>query len=236
MPVVVEIARDLGCLTVAVVTRPFDIEGKKRKAQAEEGVRALRGTVDTLITNSNQRLLRVVDRGTSLRDAFKVADDVLGRAVEGKANLLAMPGLNKLDFADIRTVMSGAGLAVMGVGAAQGTGRGVEATQMAVSSPLLEAVSIDGARGVLLNVTGGHDVTLDVVHDAASIIHEAAHDESHVIFGAVTDDGLRDGLRVTVIATGFYHQSADARAMGPPARGGQDLPGLEGMRKRRRGS
>ena len=235
-PVVAEIARDLGCLTVAVVTRPFDFEGKKRKVQAEEGVRALRGTVDTLITISNQRLLRVVDRGTSLRDAFKVADDVLGRAVEGIANLLVMPGLINLDFADIRTVMSGAGLAVMGVGVGQGSGRGVEATQMAVSSPLLEDVSIDGARGVLLNVTGGHDMTLDDVHDAASIIHEAAHEEAHVIFGAVTDDRLQEELRVTVIATGFYHQSPDARAMGPSARGGQDLPGLEGMRRRRRES
>ena len=235
-PVVAEIAKDLGCLTVAVITRPFDFEGKKRKVQAEEGVRALHGTVDTLITISNQRLLRVVDRGTSLRDAFKVADDVLGRAVEGIANLLVMPGLINLDFADIQTVMRGAGLAVMGVGVAQGIRRGVEATQMAVSSPLLEDVSIDGARGVLLNVTGGHDMTLDDVRDAASIIHEAAHEEAHVIFGAVTDDRLQEELRVTVIATGFYQQGADARAMRQPARAGRDLPGPEGMQKRRRGS
>ena len=220
-PVVAEIARDLGCLTVAVVTRPFDFEGKKRKVQAEEGVRALRGTVDTLITISNQRLLRVVDRGTSLRNAFKVADDVLGRAVEGIANLLVMPGLINLDFADIRTVMSGAGLAVMGVGVGQGSGRGVEATQMAVSSPLLEDVSIDGARGVLLNVTGGHDMTLDDVHDAASIIHEAAHEEAHVIFGAVTDDRLQEELRVTLIATGFHHHDSGGRTRAPAERPGR---------------
>ena len=235
-PVVAEIARDLGCLTVAVVTRPFDFEGKKRKVQAEEGVRALHGAVDTLITISNQRLLRVVDRGTSLRDAFKVADDVLGRAVEGIANLLVMPGLINLDFADIRTVMSGAGLAVMGVGVAEGNRRGAEATQMAVSSPLLEDASIDGARGVLLNVTGGSDMTLDDVHESASIIHEAAHEEAHVIFGAVTDDRIQEELRVTVIATGFHHQGPDARAMRQPARGGRDLPELEEMPKRRRGS
>ena len=235
-PVVAEIARDLGCLTVAVITRPFDFEGKKRKVQAEEGVRALHGTVDTLITISNQRLLRVVDRGTSLRDAFKVADDVLGRAVEGIANLLVMPGLINLDFADIQTVMRGAGLAVMGVGVAQGNRRGAEATQMAVSSPLLEDASIDGARGVLLNVTGGNDMTLDDVHESASIIHEAAHEEAHVIFGAVTDDRIQEELRVTVIATGFHHQGPDARAMRQPAPGGRDSPGPEGMPKRRRWS
>ncbi len=202
-PVVAEIARELGCLTVAVITRPFDFEGKSRQAQAEEGVRALHGTVDTLITISNQRLLQVVDSDVSLRDAFKVADDVLTQAVEGIANLIVAPGLINLDFADLKTIMSGAGLAVMGTGVAHGDKRAVEATQMTVSSPLLEDFSIDGARGILLNVTGGHDMTLDEINNAASIIHEAAHEEAHVIFGAVTDDGLEEELRVTVIATGF---------------------------------
>ena len=232
-PVVAEIARELGCLTVAVITRPFDFEGKSRQAQAEEGVRALHGIVDTLITISNQRLLQVVDSAVSLRDAFKVADDVLAQAVEGIANLIVAPGLINLDFADLKTIMSGAGLAVMGTGVAHGGKRAVEATQMAVSSPLLEDFSIDGARGILLNVTGGHDMTLDEINNAASIIHETAHEEAHVIFGAVTDDGLEEELRVTVIATGFYHRGVDARAMRPTGRGGQDVQDPGGTQERR---
>jgi len=214
-PVIAAIAKNLGCLTVAVVTKPFDFEGKRRQTQAEEGVRALRRTADTLITIPNQQLLEVVSSGTTMRDAFKVADDVLRQAVEGIANLIVAPGLINLDFADIRTVMRGTGLAVMGTGVARGDKRAVEAAYMAVSSPLLEDSSIEGARGILLNVTGGRDIALHEVEDAASIIREAAHEDAQIIFGAVTDERLAEEIRVTVIATGFHHR--DTRATRPVA-------------------
>ena len=222
-PVIASIARELGCLTVAVVTKPFEFEGKWRSTLAEEGLRALHRAVDTLITIPNQRLLHVVGRGTSLRDAFKVADNVLRQAVEGIANLIVVPGLINLDFADVQAIMKGMGLAVMGTGAGQGDQRAVEAAQMATSSPLLEDSSIDGARGILLNVTGGPGIGLHEVHDAASIIHEAAHEEAQVIFGAVTDEKLGDELRITLIATGFHHPDSGARTKASAGRGGQDV-------------
>ena len=234
-PVIAEIARELGCLTVAVVTKPFDFEGKRRRTQAEEGVRALRSTTDTLITIPNQRLLQVVDTGTTLRDAFKVADNVLRQAVEGIANLIVAPGIINLDFADVQTVMRNMGIAVMGTGVGHGDRRAVEAAQMAVSSPLLEDSSIDGARGILLNVTGGRDIALHEVDDAASIIREAAHEDAQIIFGAVADERLQDEIRVTVIATGFHLR--DAQATRPAAPDSQDAqrpgrPGDSGHRPR----
>ena len=232
-PIIAKIAKEQGCLTVAVITKPFDFEGKTRKTQAEEGVRALRNTADTLITIPNQRLLQVVGRGTSLRDAFKVADNVLRQAVEGIANLIVAPGLINLDFADVQTIMSGMGLAVMGTGVGHGDKRAIEAAHLAVSSPLLEDSSIDGARGILLNVTGGYDIALHEVHDAASIIREAVHEDAHIIFGAVTDEKLEDELRVTVIATGFHHRDADTRALRQGGRGGQDAHGNEPSQERR---
>ena len=232
-PVIAKVAKELGCLTVAVITKPFDFEGKIRKTQAEEGVRALRNTADTLITIPNQRLLQVVGRGTSLRDAFKVADNVLRQAVEGIANLIVAPGLINLDFADVQTIMSGMGLAVMGTGVGHGDKRAIEAAHLAVSSPLLEDASIDGARGILLNVTGGDDIALHEVHDAASIIREAVHEDAHIIFGAVTDEKLEDELRVTVIATGFHHRDADARTLRQSGRGGPDLHNGDGAPERR---
>ena len=232
-PVIAKVAKELGCLTVAVITKPFDFEGKIRKTQAEEGVRALRNTADTLITIPNQRLLQVVGRGTSLRDAFKVADNVLRQAVEGIANLIVAPGLINLDFADVQTIMSGMGLAVMGTGVGHGDKRAIEAAHLAVSSPLLEDASIDGARGILLNVTGGDDIALHEVHDAASIIREAVHEDAHIIFGAVTDEKLEDELRVTVIATGFHHRDADARTLRQSGRGSPDLHNGDGVQERR---
>ena len=234
-PIIAKVAKELGCLTVAVITKPFDFEGKQRKTQAEEGVRALRNTADTLITIPNQRLLQVVGRGTSLRDAFKVADNVLRQAVEGIADLIVAPGLINLDFADVQTIMSGMGLAVMGTGVGHGDKRAIEAAHLAVSSPLLEDSSIDGARGILLNVTGGYDIALHEVHDAASIIREAVHEDAHIIFGAVTDEKLEDELRVTVIATGFHQRDADARALRSAGRGTPpDAHGLDGAQERRR--
>ena len=220
-PVIASIAKGLGCLTVAVVTKPFEFEGRKRSMLAEDGLRALQSAVDTLITIPNQRLLHVVGRGTSLRDAFKVADNVLRQAVEGIANLIVVPGLVNLDFADVQTIMKGTGQAVMGTGVGHGDKRAIEAAEMAASSPLLEDSSIDGARGILLNVTGGPDIGLHDVHDAASIIHEAAHEEAQVIFGAVTDEKLGDELRVTLIATGFHHHDSSGRARTPAGRPGR---------------
>jgi cell division protein FtsZ len=211
-PVIANIAKELGCLTVAVVTKPFDFEGKKRKLQAEEGLRLLRANVDTLITIPNQRLLQVVDRGTPLRDAFRVADNVLRQAVQGISDLIVTPGLINLDFADVQTIMTGMGHAVMGTGVGHGDNRAIEAAHQAISSPLLEESSVDGARGVLLNVTGGSDMALHEVHDAAAIIRESAHEDAHIIFGAVIDEKLENELRVTVIATGFHRPEVETRA------------------------
>jgi len=202
-PVVASLAKDLGILTVAVVTKPFAFEGRKRMLQAEAGLEALRGVVDTLIAIPNQRLLSVVDRGTSLLDAFRVADSVLQQAVQGISDLILVPGLINLDFADVRAIMSGMGMAMMGTGVGQGEHRALDAAQKAIASPLLDNTSIDGARGILLNFTGGPDLSLHEVEEAARIVQEAAHEDANIIFGAVMDPALQDQVRITVIATGF---------------------------------
>jgi cell division protein FtsZ len=202
-PIIASLAAELGALTVAVVTKPFGFEGKRRRVQAEHGIRALRDTVDTLITIPNERLLNFVERGTSLNDAFKIADDILRQAVQGISDLITVPGEINLDFADVKTIMHGMGMALMGTGVSTGEHRAVEAAQRAISSPLLEEASIEGAKGVLINVTGGHDMTLFEVHEAASIIQEAADEEANIIFGTVIDPKMKDEIKVTVIATGF---------------------------------
>src|SRR5499426_3468205 len=211
-PIIAGIAKEVGCLTVAVVTKPFDFEGKKRKMQAEEGLRLLRGNVDTLITIPNQRLLQVVDRGTSLRDAFRVADNILRQAVQGISDLITIPGLINLDFADVQTVMHGMGMALMGTGAATGESRAIEAAHQAISSPLLEETSIDRASGILINIIGGPDIALHEVHDAAAIIRENAHEDAQIIFGAVLDESMKGAVKITVIATGFDRRPEAASA------------------------
>jgi len=202
-PVVAALAKELGALTVAVVTKPFAFEGNRRSRQADAGIQELRGIVDTLIQIPNQRLLAVVEKGTSLQEAFRVADSVLQQAVQGISDLILVPGLINLDFADVRTIMSGMGLALMGVGVGRGEHRAIDAAQKAIASPLLEETSIEGARGLLINITGGGDLTLHEVNEAASTVAEAAHEDANIIVGAVVDDALAEEIRVTVIATGF---------------------------------
>jgi cell division protein FtsZ len=202
-PVVARIAKDLGILTVAVVTKPFHFEGRRRMAQAEAGIDALRDVVDTLIIIPNQRLLAVVERNTPLGEAFRVADTVLQQAVQGISDLILVPGLINLDFADVRTIMSGMGMAMMGTGVGKGEHRALDAAQKAVASPLLDDTSIQGARGILINFTGGNDLSIHEVEEAARIVQEAAHEEANIIFGAVIDPSLMDEVRMTVIATGF---------------------------------
>ena len=202
-PIIASLAAELGALTVAVVTKPFAFEGKRRRVQAEQGIRALRDSVDTLITIPNERLLNFVDRATSLPEAFKIADDILRQAVQGISDLITVPGEINLDFADVKTIMHGMGMALMGTGVSTGEHRAVEAAQRAISSPLLEEASIEGAKGVLINITGGSDLTLFEVHEAASIIQEAADEEANIIFGTVIDPRMKDEVKVTVIATGF---------------------------------
>ena len=204
-PVVARLARQQGALTVAVVTKPFFFEGRRRLRQAEEGLAELRAEVDTLIIIPNERLLSVVDKGTSLTDAFGVADEVLLKATKGISDLVTVPGLVNLDFADVKSVMSNRGNALMGTGRATGTNRALEAAQAAVSSPLLEDVSISGAEGVLVNITGGRDLTLHEVNEASSVVVHAAGEEANVIFGAVIDPNMDGELMITVIATGFGH-------------------------------
>jgi cell division protein FtsZ len=202
-PILGELAgQELGALTVGVVTRPFSFEGRKRAQQAERGIEDLRDTVDTLIVIENDRLLQVVEKRTSIVDAFRLADDVLRQGVQGITDLITIPGLVNLDFADVRTIMRGAGSALMGIGAATGENRATEAAQAAVSSPLLEA-SIEGATGILLNVTGGSEIGLFEVNEAAEVVTGAADQNANIIFGAVIDESLDDEVRVTVIATGF---------------------------------
>src|SRR5436190_7633085 len=202
-PIIASLAAELGALTVAVVTKPFAFEGKRRRVQAEHGIRALRETVDTLITIPNERLLNFVERATSLGEAFKIADDILRQAVQGISDLITVPGEINLDFADVKTIMHGMGMALMGTGVSSGEHRAVEAAQRAISSPLPEEASIEGATGVLINITGGSDMTLFEVHEAASIIQEAADEEANIIFGTVIDPRMKDEVKVTVIATGF---------------------------------
>ncbi len=222
-PVVAAIARDLGILTVAVVTKPFTFEGHRRAQQAEAGMAELRGVVDTLITIPNQRLLAVVDRGTPLLEAFKVADSVLLQAVQGISDLILVPGLINLDFADVRTIMSGMGMALMGAGTGKGEHRALDAAQKAIASPLLDETSIEGARGILINFTGGGDLSIHEVEEAARIVQEAAHEEANIIFGAVIDESLHDEVRITVIATGFTERkessaSVSGKVVDMPAR------------------
>lgn len=202
-PILAAIAKEAGALTVAVVTKPFLFEGRKRQKQAEEGLKELRKYVDTLITIPNQRLLNVAGRDMSLLETFRKADEVLLQAVKGISDLITVQGLINLDFADVRTVMSEMGLALMGTGAASGENRAIEAAQRAISSPLLEDITISGARGILINITGGPDLTLFEVNEASTLVQEEAHEEANIIFGAVIDENLREEMRVTVIATGF---------------------------------
>jgi cell division protein FtsZ len=207
--VVAQIAREIGALTVAVVTKPFGFEGKRRRKHAEVGIARLRECVDTLITIPNQRLLQVASPGLSMIDAFKMADDVLVNAVKGISDIINIPGTVNVDFADVKTVMSCMGHALMGIGAAMGEGRAVEAAKKAICSPLLEDVDIEGATGILINITAGSDITLMEVNEACSVVQEAAHEDANIIFGAVIDETLGDEIRVTVIATGFPVENAE---------------------------
>ncbi len=202
-PIIARVAREVGALTVGVVTKPFVFEGKKRILQAEEGIRELKENVDTLIVIPNQRLLSIAAKTTTMLEAFQKADDVLLQAVRGISDLIVTPGLINLDFADVRTVMAEMGLALMGAASASGENRAVEAAQRAMSSPLLEDISIQGARGVLINITGGPDLCLYEVNEAAMMIQEEADDDANIIFGAVIDEKMKDEIRITVIATGF---------------------------------
>jgi len=217
-PVVAKVAKELGALTVAVVTKPFVFEGKKRMRQAEDGLRALKDSVDTLIAIPNQRLLAIAEKHSSLLETFKQADDILLQAVRGISDLITVHGLINLDFADVRTIMSEMGMAMMGSGSATGPNRAIEAAQKAIASPLLEDVSIRGARGVLINITGGHDLSLHEVDAAASLVQEEADDDANIIFGAVIDETLKDEIRLTVIATGFGDEVAQLQPSTPSYR------------------
>lgn len=202
-PIVAEISKELGILTVAVVTKPFQFEGKKRNVQAEEGIAELRQIVDTIIIVPNQRLLSLGGKNLSLLEAFKRADDILYHAVKGISDLIMVPGLINLDFADVKNIMSGMGMALMGTGIACGDNRAIEAAQKAISSPLLEDNTIQGAHGILLNITGGPDMTLFEINEASSLIQAEAHEDANIIFGTVVDESMGDEIRITVIATGF---------------------------------
>jgi cell division protein FtsZ len=215
-PVVASIARKLGALTIGVVTRPFTFEGRRRAGQAEEGITQLRNECDTLIVIPNDRLLQLGDVGVSLMDAFRSADEVLLSGVQGITNLITTPGLINLDFADVKSVMSGAGSALMGIGSARGEGRAVQAAGSAINSPLLEA-SMDGAQGVLLSIAGGSDLGLFEINEAASLVQEAAHPEANIIFGTVIDDSLGDEVRITVIAAGFEGGQPTHKKLEPAA-------------------
>ncbi|MBD2461492.1 cell division protein FtsZ [Oscillatoria sp. FACHB-1407] len=210
-PIVAEVAKEVGALTVGVVTRPFTFEGRRRTAQADEGIAALQSRVDTLIVIPNDKLLTVISEQTPVQEAFRVADDILRQGVQGISDIITIPGLVNVDFADVRAVMADAGSALMGIGIGSGKSRAREAAMTAISSPLLES-SIDGARGVVFNITGGSDLTLHEVNAAAEIIYEAVDPNANIIFGAVIDDRLQGEVRITVIATGFA-----AEASAPPA-------------------
>ena len=213
-PVIASLASELGALTIAVVTKPFKFEGRKRMSQAETGLKQLREAVDTVITIPNDRLLQTIDRTTPLQEAFAHADDVLRQAIQGISDLILVPGLINLDFADVKTIMAGMGIAIMGTGMAEGGDRAQEAARRAVSSPLLEDATVRGARGVIINVTGGPDISLVEVGEASSIIQEAAHEDANIIWGAVVDPKMEGRVKITVIATGF-----DQPGTSPPASG-----------------
>ncbi len=213
-PVVAQIARELGALTVGIVTRPFQFEGSRRRDQAEVGIAALSAEVDTLIVVPNNRLLSVLDRGVSMVEAFRTADDVLRQGVQGISDLVTLPGLINLDFADVRTVMTDAGSALLGIGMGTGERRAIDAAEQAVASPLLET-SMEGARSILLSITGGHDISLWEVNEAARAVAEAAHPDANIIFGAMIDEKLEDQVWVTVVATGFGDQPYRRREADP---------------------
>lgn len=214
-PVVAEVAREMDILTVAVVTKPFLFEGRRRELNAEEGLRELKEVVDSLIVIPNQRLLSISGRNMSLQEAFKKADDILYHGVKGISDLVMVPGLINLDFADVKAIMSDMGLALMGTGMASGEGRAIEAAQRAISSPLLEDNSIQGARGVLLNITGNADMTLFEVNEASTLVQSETHEDANIIFGTVIDENMGDELRVTVIATGFNNGGIQRRKETP---------------------
>jgi cell division protein FtsZ len=230
-PVVARIARSLGALTIGVVTRPFQFEGRRRAQQAELGIEALREEVDTLIVIPNDRLLSISDRQVSVLDAFKSADQVLLSGVQGITDLITTPGLINLDFADVKSVMSNAGSALMGIGSSRGEERAVAAAEMAISSPLLEA-SIDGAQGVLLSIQGGSDLGLFEINEAANLVAQSAHPEANIIFGAVIDDALGDEVRVTVIASGFDNITRTQRDLGAVAKAKPPAPSDSGRESR----
>jgi cell division protein FtsZ len=202
-PVVASLASELGALTVAVVTKPFSFEGKRRMVQAEQALSELVGVVDTVIVIPNERLMGFVEKGTSFFEAFRIADDILRQAVQGISDIITIPGIINRDFADVKTIMSGMGYAVMGTAVASGPNRATEAADKAINSPLLEENSIQGAHGILINVTGSSNITLHEVHEASSLIQKAAHENANIIFGAVQDDTMKDSVKITVIATGF---------------------------------
>lgn len=206
-PVIAKIARELGALTVAVVTKPFDFEGKNRKIKAEKGLEELKKNVDSLITIPNNRLLALVDKNTPVLQAFKIADDVLYQAVKGISDLITVNGLINIDFADVRAIMQSTGVALIGIGVASGENRAREAAEKAISNPLLEEMSLHGSRGLLLNISGGYDLTLNEVYEAAEIIRETAHEDANIRFGAIIDESLQDTIRVTVVATGFSEEN-----------------------------
>jgi cell division protein FtsZ len=211
-PIIANLARETGALVVAVVTLPFSFEGRRRRIVADEGLAALRQVVDTVITIPNDKLLHTVEKSTSLTDSFALADDILRQAVQGISDLITVPGEINLDFADVKTVMAGMGMALMGTGLADGEHRAVEAAQRAISSPLLEDASIHGAKGILINITGGEDMTLHEISEAANIIQEAADPDANIIFGTVIDRAVQGSVKVTVIATGFARE--DTRGVG----------------------
>jgi cell division protein FtsZ len=239
-PIIANLAREMGALVVAVVTLPFSFEGRRRHLQAEEGLAGLREVVDTVITIPNDKLLHTVERATPLSEAFMMADDILRQAVQGISDLITVPGEINLDFADVKSVMSGMGMALMGTGSADGEHRAVEAAQRAVSSPLLEDASIHGARGVLINISGGEDMTLHEISEAARIIQEAADPDANIIFGTVIDRAQKGSVKVTVIATGFLRDEARAAFLQPgletappsPTPSLDDLPAAEPCEER----
>src|SRR5271163_2733103 len=202
-PVVASLASELGALSVAVVTKPFAFEGKRRMLQAEQALQELIGAVDTVIVIPNERLLETVERGTSFFDAFRIADDILRQAVQGISDIITVPGIINRDFADVKAIMHGQGYAVMGTAIATGTNRAIDAANRAISSPLLEDNSIQGAQGILINISGSSSLTLHEVHEASSVIQKAAHENANIIFGAVMDDSMKDAVKITVIAAGF---------------------------------
>jgi len=234
-PIIADLAKSLGCLTVAVVTKPFLFEGNKRRKQAEQGLIELKAAVDTLITIPNQRLLTLSEEPMSLLDTFKRADEVLLNAVQGISDLVQYHGYINVDFADVKTIMSDRGMALMGTGRASGDKRAVAAMQQAISSPLLEDITIDGATGLLINITGGRDMTLQEVNEALTLVHDAADAEAEIIFGSLIDDGVKDEVKITIIATGFgprdvkhrpsvAHQQAAQSVRAPPASPREEIP------------